>query len=120
MKIPPPDAVSIVPVRMTEAWLLFDEQALRRAAGNPNGRVKLDLPKKEDLEQIPDPKDMLYNLLRTASDLRGSRLKKFSTRGGARRVSELLDDFKPLRCLNAFKALEDEIRDLVQTRRWNA
>ena len=119
MKIPPPDAVCIVPIRMTEAWFLFDEQALRRSAGNPNGRVKLALPKREHLEQIPDPKEVLYELLRIASELRGSRLKKFSTRGSARRVSELLDDFKPLRCLSAFKALEDEVRDLVRTKKWN-
>ncbi|WP_223173784.1 hypothetical protein [Gloeobacter kilaueensis] len=29
--------VCVVPVRMQEAWLLFDEVALRRAASNPNG-----------------------------------------------------------------------------------
>jgi len=33
--------VPVVPVRMTEAWLLFDALAIRFAAGNPNGRVLL-------------------------------------------------------------------------------
>src|SRR5690606_18674132 len=33
--------VPVVPVRMTEAWLLFDESAIRRAADNPNGTVDL-------------------------------------------------------------------------------
>ena len=28
--------VPVIPVRMTEAWLLFDERAIRLAAGNPN------------------------------------------------------------------------------------
>ena len=39
-----PPAICVVPVRMQEAWLLFDEAAIRRAAGNPNGRERLDLP----------------------------------------------------------------------------
>ena len=29
--------IPVVPVRMTEAWLLADESAIRSAAGNPNG-----------------------------------------------------------------------------------
>jgi hypothetical protein len=30
--------VPVVPVRMTEAWLLIDEAAIRSAAGNPRGK----------------------------------------------------------------------------------
>jgi hypothetical protein len=37
-------AVPVVPVRMQEAWLLIDEAALRRAAGNPNGPMPLAMP----------------------------------------------------------------------------
>src|SRR5882757_1735640 len=29
-------AVAVVPVRMLEAWLCFNEDAVRRASGNPN------------------------------------------------------------------------------------
>ena len=36
--------VPVVPVRMTEAWLLFDEKAIRWAASNPNGSQPLGLP----------------------------------------------------------------------------
>src|SRR5262249_34801620 len=46
--------VCVVPVRMQEAWLLFDEPALRRAAGNPNGRMILQLPHLGELEGLPD------------------------------------------------------------------
>ncbi len=117
--LPPVETVPIIPVRMTEAWLLFDEQVIRTSAGNPNGKVKLELPKKETLEQVPDPKEVLYSLLKIASELHGSRLKKFSTRGSARRVSELLDDFTPLRSLNAFKALEHEIGNMIRKNKWD-
>jgi hypothetical protein len=36
--------VCVVPVRMMEAWLLIDEMAIRRVAGNPNGRIPIELP----------------------------------------------------------------------------
>jgi len=36
--------VCVVPVRMQEAWLLLEESAIRRAAGNPNGTTRLILP----------------------------------------------------------------------------
>ena len=42
LKIP---FICVIPVRMHEAWLLFDESAIRRASGNPNGRIEIRLPK---------------------------------------------------------------------------
>lgn len=39
-----PPTVCVIPVRMLEAWLLFDELAIRRAAGNPSGTMRLSLP----------------------------------------------------------------------------
>jgi hypothetical protein len=38
--------VPVVPVRMTEAWLLLDEQMIRTVAGRPNGTGSLGLPLK--------------------------------------------------------------------------
>jgi hypothetical protein len=60
-------AVCVVPVRMTEAWLLLDEAAIRRAAGNPSGQEELQIPPPADLEALPDPKSLLHGLLREAS-----------------------------------------------------
>ncbi len=70
-----PPVVCVVPVRMQEAWLLIDEFALRKAAGNPRGRQRLDIPEPKKLEDLPDPKQILHDLLREASGLRGRRLK---------------------------------------------
>ena len=39
-----PSAVCVVPIRMQEAWLLIDEEAIRYAAGNRSGRHRLDMP----------------------------------------------------------------------------
>jgi hypothetical protein len=52
--------IPVVPVRMTEAWLLADELAIRSAAGNPNGTESLNLPNVRTLEDLPDPKRGSY------------------------------------------------------------
>ena len=54
--------VCVIPVKETEAWLLFDENAIRRAAGNPNGDELLELPKLKDIENLADPKQLLRNV----------------------------------------------------------
>jgi hypothetical protein len=100
--------IPVVPVRMTEAWLLIDEMALRRAADNPAGRVPLDLPPPWRIEQIPDPKERLRQLLENACEKHGRRLKAFKRDLPKRiqRVAELINDFTPLRQLLAFRAFE--------------
>lgn len=97
-------AVAIVPVRMTEAWLLFDESAIRRAAGCPNGTMRLPIPALKKAESLPDPKQVLHEALRIASALGGRRRKQF--RPDARRLADLIDDFAPLRTLPSFSAFE--------------
>lgn len=112
-------AVAIVPIRMTEAWLLFNESAIRHAAGNPNGTVHLDLPALHRLEDRPDPKADLRNALRIASELRGRRLKKYNESQAVWRIVDFLADFSPLRKLSAFRAFEDALREM-QANRWAA
>ncbi len=111
-----PPYVCVVPVRMSEAWLLFDEGAVRSAAGNPNGKVKLSLPAVKSVEGLADPKERLNSLLNKASERTGRRLDKFKTSGRARRVAEYIEDFSPLRHLPAFQAFEEEVRAF--TRVW--
>ncbi len=116
--VPVPPYVCVVPVRMQEAWLLFDSAALRKAAGNPHCRQLLPLPDLARVEQLPDPKNELYKLLRSASGLTGRRLKGFPVRERAQRVAELIDDFTPLRALSAFNELESELEQVVQAQDW--
>lgn len=105
---------------MQEAWLLFDEEILRRAAGNPYARIVLKLPALVKLEQLPDPKSILYDLLREAGELHGRRRKQMPLNKHARRIAELADDFKPLRALSAFQALEREIKQTIITEKWHS
>jgi hypothetical protein len=110
--------VCVVTVRMQEAWLLFDEVAIRTAAGNPNGTVALPLPSLLDVEGLPDPKQVLFNLLRAASELHGRRLMKFSAPKSRLRIAELIDDFSPLRELAAFQIFETELAEVTQGKNW--
>jgi len=117
-----PPHVCVIPVRMQEAWFLFDEVALRKAAGNPSGYQPLQLPDTRKLEQIPDPKNTLHGLLCQASGLTGRRLKQFSSEkvsGCVHRLTELVDDFSPLRVLSAFQELEAEIQQVIVKQGWN-
>jgi hypothetical protein len=112
------ETIGVVPVRMQEAWLLFDERAIRLAAGNPNGRTKLELPRTRDLEKVVDPKQLLFEILRKASGLTGRRLKQFRERESARRVAEYIEDFSGLRVLQAFQRLEDDLTKTLGELGW--
>lgn len=106
--------ICVIPIRMIEAWLLIDEQAIRKAAGNPNSKKRLDMPNADRLEDLPDPKEKLYDLFRLASELHGRRLKKFQIRDRVHRLADLIEDFSPLRQLSAFGKLESKLEEVVQ------
>ncbi len=113
-----PPWVCVIPVRMTEAWLLIDEAAIRHAAGNRSGRQPLEIPGLLQLENLPDPKAILHELLRQASGLQGRRLRQFRVTQSALRVSALATDFSSLRQLSAFQVLEADLKDTVQRAGW--
>ncbi len=116
----PPPALCVVPVRMTEAWLLVEAAAIRRAADNPNGSVTLPLPLPRELESLPDPKQKLNELLRVACDLKGRRLDQFKRDESARRVrvAEFVQDFAPLGRLPAFQRFQRETLELMSEQGW--
>jgi len=105
--------VCVVPVRMSEAWLLLDEFAIRQAAGNPNGAMPLDLPPAERVEEIPNPKAVLRDILRTASGLNRRRLKTFRVAQAARLVPRYMANFACLHVLSAFRRLETDVQSLA-------
>ena len=108
--------VCVVPVRMTEAWLLFDEAAIRRAAGNPRSATALCLPAVSKVEDLPDPKAVLKAALLRATDKPLRRLRKFRTSQAVQRLAELIQDYSPLRKATAFQILEQELRIVLADR----
>ncbi|MCU6434680.1 hypothetical protein LPB67_12960 [Undibacterium sp. Jales W-56] len=100
--------VPIIPIRMTEAWLLSDEMAIRAAAGNRNGKVKLSLPPKNKWEVLANPKEILFDALLASSEKTGRALAKFNPHLQRARVTELTEDFSTLQGLSSFDAFETE------------
>jgi hypothetical protein len=115
-----PCAIAVVPVRMIEAWLLFDEQAIRAAACNPNGSIDLGLPRLTDAEDIPDPKNVLRSLILDATGLGTRRRERFNVSNAVQRIPQYIDDFSPLRGLSAFGALEERLLEVLREQQWHA
>jgi hypothetical protein len=111
--------ICVVPVRMQEAWLLIEETAIRKAAGNPNGRELLAMPGLNKLERLPNPKETLHGLLREASGLSHRRRLKFLPQASAQRVPEFIEDFSPLLGLTAFEILDADVREIVRANAWH-
>jgi hypothetical protein len=105
--------IPVVPVRMTEAWLLADEMAIRSAAGNPNGREELNLPDIRRLEDVPDPKRVLRDALTRATGLNARRRSSFPVSRRVRMIANYVDDYSGLNVLPAFRALQQDIRAFV-------
>lgn len=106
-----PPYVCVVPVRMSEAWLVMDAVAIATAAGRPSMREEVSrrLPSPLAAEKLPDPKTWLHQLLRDTSGLTGRHLERFDPRERLRRIAELTVDWSPLRKLSAFQRFEAEL-----------
>lgn len=98
-----------MPIRMTEAWLLCHEQAIRNAVGNPNGKIKLKIPSLDKRESC-DAKEVLFAALRDASELGSQRIQKMKPEQLRHRVAELLTDFSGLRQLPSFQHFERQVK----------
>lgn len=111
--------VPCVPVRETEAWLLLDEAEIRRVAGNPLGKVALDLPPPSRAELLPDPKRVLRDALLVASEATGRRRRDAERSFDAWRriLLEGLDPEGPVAELPSFQAfrrtLEEAVHELL-------
>jgi len=102
--------VAVVPVRMTETWLLIDDSAIRAAAGRPRGLMKLGVPRHARLESLSDPKRLLRTALTKAHDASGRRAQRFKPDVAMHRLANLVRDWSPLRELSAFRRLEADTR----------
>jgi hypothetical protein len=101
----------VVPVKMTEAWLLLSESEIRHVAGNPRGRAPLGLPKAQAVERVADPKDLLRAALLAASASTGRRRERDAQRFNEQRRQLLsrLDPTGPITKLASWQQLLDDV-----------
>jgi hypothetical protein len=107
--------IFVIPKRMTEAWLLVDEMAIRLAAGNPNGLVKLKIPSLTKLNTQVDPKKLLFNALEQASELAPNRLRRFDVHQARRQVGGFMEDISVLLKLTEFVHFETQVKTFFMT-----
>lgn len=105
--------VCLIPIRMTESWLLLDEKAIRAAAGNAGGTTPLELPLPKSIERLADPKKRLFEALVAASDRTGRRRRQFKPEAARHRVAELMD-MASLRQLPSFQNSEAQVENFFK------
>ncbi len=105
--------VCVIPVKMMETWLLIQSEAIKRAAGNRNYKGEINLPALNRLENESQPKILLHQLLKDVSGLKGRNMKKFNPEAAVHLVAEYIEDFSPLRNLDAFLAFEADLKVAV-------
>ena len=113
---PPHRHLPVVPIRMTEAWLLLDERRIREVAGNPRGRTPLHLPGASEVERQADPKARLAQALLAASGEKGRRRERVARRFNEHRRQLLhsLDLDGPITNLGAWKELLADVERTVE------
>lgn len=99
--------VPVIPVRMTEAWLLIDEMAIRHVAGNPRGQTPIQLPKMHEVERISDPKKYLTDCILTAANVTGRHRERLQRRfnQNRRQLLERLDHNGSINQLSSWQNL---------------
>jgi hypothetical protein len=71
--------------------------------------MSLGLPKATRIEDVADPKQLLFTALQTASGKTGRHLKKLRVAALRYNVADRIEDISPLRNLSAFRSLEEEL-----------
>lgn len=105
--------ICVIPIKMMESWLLFDTDAIKKAAGNRHYKGLLELPQIKRIEQEKQPKELLHKLLKTASGLKGRNLHKFNPHFATHLVADNITDFSPLRQLKAFQVFEQDLKTVI-------
>jgi hypothetical protein len=109
--------IPVVPVQMTEAWLLTDADAIRTVVGRPSKQTDLQLPAISRIEHTHDPKRTLFNALREASDTTGRDRKKLNSNLGEyrRRLLQRIDIDGEVNRLSSWKRMVEDVESIVHT-----
>ncbi|WP_374979788.1 hypothetical protein PSGK_27235 [Pseudomonas solani] len=93
--------IPIIPVTMLETWLLADEELIKIAAENRNYTGDLDIPRIGRLENIADPKALLFEKIKKASEKTGRKLEKFNIYEARHYLVQNIEPHGPIRQLQS-------------------
>lgn len=106
--------VPVIPVYMTEAWLLVDGEAFRRAVGTSRRLDELGFPNRAAAaETVADPKSLLEQAFQTSLEDRPRRRRRH------RRIGELYEPLgrtirlDQLGHLNAYNRFRNDLADAL-------
>lgn len=108
--------IGVVPIQETEAWLLLDEPAIRRVSGRPKGRVALNLPTPNHVEELAHPKERLLEELVRASETTGRQRDRLKRKLPALRA-QLLTELRlggPLQSVPSWMRLRTDVKKYVE------
>ena len=105
--------VPVVPVQESEAWLLVEEAAIRKAVRNESSRCPLTLPPVASIESQNEPKEVLHEALRDAAEVSGRRRAKFRPEEYCDDVGDRVEDWSVLDRLDAFSALRARLTEAM-------
>jgi len=101
--------VAVIPVKMTEAWMLADPDALRKALHLAEN-LDLELPARtRELERLTDPKTQLQQITRLSSTRKRQRRRRDPLKSLPRQLGDSIS-LDCLRRLPAFQTMERELR----------
>jgi len=101
--------VPVVPVQMTEAWMLADKMLLKNQIGTDKSDMELGFDKNP--EQISDPKTVITGAIRIASREKGKRHRNdLNISVLYERLGENIS-LESLRQLPSFRKFEDNVRN---------
>jgi hypothetical protein len=107
--------VCVIPVKMTESWLITSDKVIKEAVGNSHSQAKLALPAQNKIESC-DSKTVLLAALTEASEYGAQRRRKFKPEQFRHRVAELTTDLTALRKISSFKKMENALIDILEER----
>lgn len=106
--------VAVIPVQMTEAWMLADFDLLKDEIGTRMSNRELELPVRiNQIESLSNPKEKIINALRIAQASKPRRRRKIKISELYTPLSQKLS-IKELRELPSFRAFEENAREALK------
>lgn len=109
--------IPMIPTKEMEAWLLLDEEQIKRAAENIHYAHPIKLPKPNTVEHINNPKQHLEDILVKISELNGRKLEKFKKQFPQKRalLAQNLDPEGPVCFVPSHAKLRQHIREYLDS-----